>query len=170
MGACWPCFDRLRGSTRRLVRIFRQSLEKLYEKVSTAGQPPRHEANHGSIYERFSARTQPLVIFTHPPVVVDPRKRPLHHPPARQHPEAWRRQQFLPIYRYALFSPFLRPRHQHLFGGGLTWVLDELGAPAQGFLYPVLALVLSSVAAVQPQMTEAGNCVSAPRSSALIPS
>ena len=32
-------------------------LPKLYEKVSSAGKTPHHEANHGSIYERFAART-----------------------------------------------------------------------------------------------------------------
>jgi hypothetical protein len=32
-------------------------LERLYEKVSNAGQSPHHEATHGSIYERFAART-----------------------------------------------------------------------------------------------------------------
>src|SRR5215217_1263412 len=32
-------------------------VERLYEKSSNASQPPRHEANHGSIYERFAART-----------------------------------------------------------------------------------------------------------------
>jgi hypothetical protein len=37
-------------------------LERLYEKVSSADKAPRHEANHGSIYERLAARTQPLVI------------------------------------------------------------------------------------------------------------
>ena len=32
-------------------------LPKLYEKVSSAGKMPHHEANHGSIYEAFPART-----------------------------------------------------------------------------------------------------------------
>ena len=31
-------------------------VEKPYEKVSSAGKAPHHEANHGSIYERFAAR------------------------------------------------------------------------------------------------------------------
>ena len=31
--------------------------QKPYEKVSKAGQSPHHEATHGSIYERFAART-----------------------------------------------------------------------------------------------------------------
>ena len=33
------------------------SSQRLYEKPSNTGEPPRHEANHGSIYERFAART-----------------------------------------------------------------------------------------------------------------
>jgi hypothetical protein len=31
-------------------------LERLYEKFSNTGEPPRHEANHGSVHERFAAR------------------------------------------------------------------------------------------------------------------
>src|SRR5215217_5989098 len=77
------------SATGELRRI---SFMRLYEKASNAGQPPRHEANHGSIYQRFAARTQPLEIFAHPPVVVDPRKRSLHNPPPRQHLEAFREQ------------------------------------------------------------------------------
>jgi hypothetical protein len=30
---------------------------RLYEKPSQAGQTPQHQANHGSIYQRFPART-----------------------------------------------------------------------------------------------------------------
>jgi hypothetical protein len=59
------------------------SVERLYEKASNTGKTPRHEANHGSVHERFAARTQPLVIFAHPPLLVDPRQRTLHHPPPR---------------------------------------------------------------------------------------
>src|SRR5215211_3550233 len=57
--------------------------ERLYEKVSNTDEPPRHEANHRSVHERFSARTKSLVIFAHPPVLADPSDRPLHHPPTR---------------------------------------------------------------------------------------
>ena len=62
-------------------------LPRLYEKSSNAGDSPRHEADHGSIYERFSTRTRPLVVLAHPPVLVDPGDRPLHHPSSRQHLE-----------------------------------------------------------------------------------
>src|SRR5215208_6117768 len=58
-------------------------LERLYEKASNTDEPPRHEANHRSVHERFSARTKSLVIFAHPPVLADPSDRPLHHPPTR---------------------------------------------------------------------------------------
>src|SRR5215208_3713973 len=58
-------------------------VERLYEKVSNTDEPPRHEANHRSVHERFSARTKSLVIFAHPPVLADPSDRPLHHPPTR---------------------------------------------------------------------------------------
>jgi hypothetical protein len=32
-------------------------VERLYEKVSSAGKTPHHEADHGSIHQRFAART-----------------------------------------------------------------------------------------------------------------
>jgi len=32
----------------------KSSLERLYEKPSNTSEPPRHEANHGSIYENAS--------------------------------------------------------------------------------------------------------------------
>src|SRR5829696_1762088 len=129
--------------------------ERLYEKSSNTGKPPRHEADHGSVHQRLPARTQTLVVFAHPPVLVDPSDRPLHHPPSRQNQEAFRGHQFLPIRLDALFGPFPGPRHQHLFGSGLFRTLDELHAPTQRLFDPVLALVLSSVARVQPQVGEA---------------
>src|SRR5215208_4251410 len=66
------------GSELRRIPFWR-----LYEKVSNTDEPPRHEANHRSVHERFSARTKSLVIFAHPPVLADPSDRPLHHPPTR---------------------------------------------------------------------------------------
>src|SRR5215213_9333844 len=33
--------------------------------VSSAGKAPRRETNHGSIYQRFPARTEPFVVFAH---------------------------------------------------------------------------------------------------------
>src|SRR5215217_8435626 len=36
--------------------------ERLYEKWSNTGEPPRHEADHGSVHQRLPARTQPLVV------------------------------------------------------------------------------------------------------------
>src|SRR5215216_5132344 len=73
------------------------------EKSSNTSEPPRHEANHGSVHQRLPARTRPLVVFAHPPVVVDPCQCPLHYPPTRQHYEALGGQQSLPIYGHALF-------------------------------------------------------------------
>jgi hypothetical protein len=71
--------------------------------------------------------------------------------------KALRRHKFLPIYLHALFSPLLSPSHQHLFGSRLSRALYEFHTPPQGLLYPILALVLSPVAAVQPQVREAAK-------------
>jgi hypothetical protein len=60
---------------RELLRI---DLPRLYEKSSSASEPPRHEADHGSVHERLATRTQPLVILAHPPLLVDPCQCPLH--------------------------------------------------------------------------------------------
>src|SRR5829696_1881847 len=73
-----PNFAELRkGEVRRIPLL------RLYEKSSNSDEPPRHEANHRSVHQRFSARTKSLVVFAHPPVVLDPSDRPLHHPPTR---------------------------------------------------------------------------------------
>src|SRR5918992_5345810 len=55
--------------------------ERLYEKSSNTGEPPRHEADHRSVHQRLPARTRSLVVFAHPPVLVHPGDRALHHPP-----------------------------------------------------------------------------------------
>jgi hypothetical protein len=52
----------------RIGEVRRIHLLRLYEKPSKAGQTPHDEATHGSIYQRFAACTQPLVVFAHPPV------------------------------------------------------------------------------------------------------
>src|SRR5918993_365705 len=141
--------------------LLRIPLLRLYEKSSNTGEPPRHEANHGSIYQRFAARTQPFVVLAHPPLLVDPSERTLHHPPPRQHHEAFGGHQFAPLY--------LRPRPQYLFGGWLFRTLHEIHAPAQGLLDPVRALVLSTVARIEPQMREARKSLVRPPKQRLDP-
>ena len=81
----------------------------------------------------------------------------LHNPTPRQHHKAFRGHEFLPIHGHALFGPFLSPRHHHLFWGWLFRTLDEIYAPPQGPPHPICALSLSTVARVQPQVTEAGK-------------
>src|SRR5215210_8229593 len=72
------------GLQNRVVsELLRINLLRLYEKWSITGEPPRHETNHGSIYERLPARTQPLVVLAHPPLLIDPGDRPLHYPSSR---------------------------------------------------------------------------------------
>src|SRR5215210_6889620 len=135
--------------------LLRTPLPRLYEKPSNTSETPRHEADHGSVHQRFAARTQPLVVFAHPPLLVDPRQRTLHHPPTRQHQEAFGGHELPPIRRHALLGPFLRPTHQYLFRGWLLRALDEVHAPPQSLAHPIGALVLSAVARVQPQVGEA---------------
>src|SRR4051794_16668017 len=142
-----------------LSELPRINLMRLYEKSSNTSEPPTHEADHGSVHQRLPARTRPLVVFAHPPVVVDPSDRSLHNPATRQHHEAFRGQQSLPIHGHALFGPFPCPPHQHHLGGGLFRTLHQIHAPAQGFLYPVRPLVLSAVTRIQPQMREAGKAL-----------
>jgi hypothetical protein len=47
-------------------------LLRLYEKVSNTREPPRHEADHGSVHQRLPARTRALLVFAHPSVLLDP--------------------------------------------------------------------------------------------------
>src|SRR5215216_1276409 len=84
----WAASCRRRSTVEKPSAIFQTVSERLYEKPSKAGQPPHHEATHSSIYERFAACTELLVVFAHPPVLVYPRKRPLHYPSTRQHLKA----------------------------------------------------------------------------------
>ncbi len=61
----------------------------------------------------------------------------------------------LPIHLYAFFGPLLGPRLHDLFGGGLARALEEIHASPQCLLDPVCALILSAVAGIHPQVTEA---------------
>ena len=120
--------------------------ERLYEKPSNTGETPRHEANHGSIHQRLAARTKLFVVFTYPPVLVDPGQRALHHPPG--HPSGLR--DLLALFAsglflggtFALFIPEprrLRPRRAagRLLLGGPAPATDDrccagLGDPRRG--------------------------------------
>jgi hypothetical protein len=126
-------------------------LLRLYGKSSNSGETPRHEADHGSVHQRFAARTKPLVVLAHPPLLIDPRQRTLHHPPTRQHQEAFGGHELAPIHRHALLSL----THQHPFRGWLSGALDEVHTPSQSLAHPIGALVLSAVARVHPQVGEA---------------
>src|SRR5215213_4772747 len=68
------------------IRSFHTVSPRLYEKVSNTDEPPRHEANHRSVHERFSARTKSLVIFAHLLFLVDPRAPPPPLPPSTTSP------------------------------------------------------------------------------------
>ena len=49
--------DPLADAVSCATKWLKSSVERLYEKVSSAGKAPRHEANHRSVHERFAART-----------------------------------------------------------------------------------------------------------------
>jgi hypothetical protein len=108
----------LNFSELRTCEVRRIFLPRLYEKSSNTGDPSRHEAVHRSVHQRFSARTQPLVVLAHPLVLVYSSDPPLHHPPPRQHHKAFRGHQLLPIRLRALLGPLPGLRHHYLFGAG----------------------------------------------------
>src|SRR5918993_1903830 len=104
---CVECIDRT-GTVQKEGYVPKY-VERLYEKSSNTSEPPRHEANHGSVHQRLAARTQPLVVFAHPPVLLDPSYRPLHHPPPREHHEALGGMNF----SQSSFAPSLAPSLAH---------------------------------------------------------
>jgi hypothetical protein len=134
-----------------------EGVERLYGKCSNAGESPRHEADHGSVHERLSACTKLLVVFAHPPLLVDPSDRPLHHPPPRQHQVALGGNSFCQSTATPTLAHSLAHAMSTLFWGGLFWALEEIDAPPEGLFYPVSALVLSALARLQPQVREAGE-------------
>src|SRR3712207_1309538 len=138
-----------------VCETFHTVSKRLYEKASSTSQTPQHEATHRSIYKRLAARTPPLVIFAHPAVVANPGKGAFHYPPTWQDPKSSRGHKLLPIDCLAFLGQFLRPVHQHCFGGRFARTFDQFHTPSQSLLHPILAFVLSSVAGVQPQMRKA---------------
>src|SRR5215213_2497619 len=153
-----------RGSKERRVlrKIFDsvyspECVERLYEKPSNTGEPPRHEANHGSIHERFAARTKPLVVLAQPPVLSQPGEGTLHDPPPRQEgPWTFRLfLQLLPIDLHSLFGQLSHPSLHHLLRNQFRRMAHYLGTPSQNLLHPIRAFVFSGVSCVQPHLREA---------------
>jgi hypothetical protein len=134
-------------------------LPRLYEKVSSAGKSPQHEANHGSIYQRFAARTLPLEIFANPPLLwsIQAIVRSTTHLLGK----TWKPSggsSFCQSTAPRLLWPTPQPTSsEHPFGGGLSGTLHQIHTPPQRPLHPILALVLSCVTCVQPQVPEAGK-------------
>src|SRR5215207_2170896 len=120
------------------------------QKLPSTGQTPHHHTGHSHVDERFARSGKPLVILAHPPVLVQPRKRPLHDPPTWQDDETPRWHELLPVYLHALFGPLPGPLHQHILRSRLARPADDLHAPPERLLYPVCALVFSCVASVHP--------------------
>src|SRR5215207_2254203 len=126
--------------------------ERLYEKASSASQSPQHEATHGSVHERLAGCTQLLVVLAHPSIVANPGKGAFHHPAAWEELKGSRWQKLLPIDHLAFLGQFLRPTHQHFFGGGFVRTFDQFHTPSQNLLHPTSAFLLAPVTSVQPQV------------------
>src|SRR5215210_4541955 len=119
---------------------------------SGPGEPARHEAGHGGIDEGFARVAEALVVLAEAPAVAQPRERPLHRPPARQHateagPLAWQA------------APLERPRVVALaewdpFPARLRRVFHDLDRPAQLLLDPGLAG--AGVALIDPDVLQPG--------------
>ncbi len=61
----------------------------------------------------------------------------------------------LPLHLHAFLGPLPGSPHQHLLGSGLAGTLDDIHAPPQTLPDPVGTLLLSAVAGIHPQLTEA---------------
>src|SRR5215212_5848373 len=122
-------------------------------KLLHTGQPPHHKPPHRRVDEGLSSCAQPLVVLGHPPVVADPREGALHHPPPRQHSEAPRRHQSLPVHLLAFLGPLLGPALGHLLGERLSWLAHDLYAQPHHLLGPSLAPPLLS--GIDPQLRKA---------------
>src|SRR5918997_1546515 len=111
-------------------------------KLLCAGQPPHHQTRHRRVDEGFSGCTQPRIVFGHPSVVADPRKRALHHPPPRQHLEAFGWHKPPPVHLLALLGPLRSPELGYLLGHRLFGLAHHLHAHAHNLLRPPLAPTL----------------------------
>src|SRR5829696_8162956 len=119
-------------------------------KLLCTGQPPYHEPRHRHVDEGLSRSAKPLVVFGHPAVVGDPRKRALYDPPSRQDTETPRRHEPLPVHLLALLGPLPGPSLCHLLGHGLLGLAHHLHAQPQNLLCPLLSPPL--VACIDPQV------------------
>src|SRR5215208_4767336 len=140
-------------STSQHPTLFTQRPRETVCKLLHTGQPPHHKPRHRRVDEGLSGCAQPLVVLGHPPVVADPREGALHHPPPRQHPEAPRRHQSLPVHLLAFLGPLLGPALGHLLGQRLSWLAHDLYAQPHRLLGPSLAPPL--VSGIDPQVRKA---------------
>ena len=155
-----------RGYTDPATQLPRTLLSRLYEKSSNTGEPPRHEANHRSIYERLATRTQPSRSLCSSSCS--------GRSMAASHLLGNTRK---PLGGNSFCQSTATPSSAHSFahlistssGSGLFRTLHQIHAPSQGLFYPVRALVLSAVAGVQPQMAQAGKLLLRPPQQRLDP-
>src|SRR5215213_1495465 len=135
------------------VQLLRISLLETVWKLLRTGQPPYHEPRHRHVDEGLSGSAKPLVVFGHPAVVGDPRKRALYYPPSRQDTKTPRRHEPLPVHLLTLLGPLPGPSLCHLLGHGLLGLAHHLHAHAQNLLWPFLSPPL--VVCIDPQVRKA---------------
>src|SRR5215207_11091710 len=96
---------------------------------------------------------QPLIVFTHAPVLAQPREGALHHPAPRQNLKAPAWEKPLPVDLPTLLRPFFCPYPCHLLRRRLRTTMHDLDTQPELLLYPLFAPAL--VTRVHPQMREA---------------
>ena len=99
-------------------------------KFLVTGQAPHHQTHYSRVDERFAARTQLLVVLTHPPVVVYPGEGSFHEPASRQRLETPSRKQPVEADAATFLVPLPRPGEQHLLWPRLRAAVDDLDAQA----------------------------------------
>src|SRR5262245_39217091 len=118
--------------------------QKPSDKSQSARQTAEHEPAHGDVDHRLARAAEQLVVLAQPARLGLPRERALDDPAARKHPKAgWQPAILGPVdllWRDVVGRPDLLVAR---------WMRDDLGAPAQRRLDPLLALAAPVIAGVE---------------------
>jgi hypothetical protein len=95
--------------------------KKLSEK-SHSGQPSEHEPAHRCVDEGLAGDTEPLIVSAEPAVLTQPRERPLHHPPPRQHTTEYFRRGWQSLPREPDSAPVLLVPVRDPFATWMWWM------------------------------------------------